>query len=208
MEKQSMKLTINANALRAAAIVAAKKDVRFYLCGVHVWFDVGTMHAQATGTDGQVLVTGRVPFEFESGAQSAPWGMIIPTSAIPKKGDTATLEALPDGRYMLNDTVFAPVDGKFPDYARVIPTASQFCEHPAAPGQYDANLLVKAQNALHTFYGTSKGGFYLHQRGPAQSAIMAGHDSFACAIVMPWRVSDDVNHVPCYELNRDSFAVV
>ena len=196
-----MKLTIKANALRAAATCAAKKDIRQYLIGVHVWFDVGTMHAQVTGTDGHVLMTGRVPFTFDSGEQSAPWGMIIPLTAIPKKGDTATLEALPDGRYMLNDTVFATVEGKFPDITRVIPTASQFIEHPAGPGQYDANLLLKAQTALHTFYGTSKGGFYLHQRGPAQSAIMAGHDSFACAIVMPWRVSD----VP-YQVNRDSFA--
>jgi hypothetical protein len=207
MGKQSMKLTIKANALRAASTCAAKKDIRQYLTGVHVWFDVKTMHAQVTGTDGMVLVTGRVPFEFESGAQSASWGMIIPTTAIPKKGDTATLEALPDGRYMLNDTVFATVEGKFPDITRVIPTASQFVEHPAAPGQYDANLLLKAQNALHTFYGTSKGGFYLHQRGQSQSAIMAGHDSFACAIVMPWRVSADDKHVPCYQVNRDSFAV-
>ncbi len=202
-----MKLTIKSNALRAAAIVAAKKDIRHYLNGVHVWFDVGTMHAQVTGTDGLVLMTGRVPFAFESGEQSASWGMIIPTAAIPKKGDTATLEALPDGRYMLNDTVFATVEGKYPDYARVIPTASQFVEHPAAPGQYDANLLLKTQTALHTFYGTSKGGFYLHQRGPEQSAIMAGHDSFACAIVMPWRVADDVNFAPVYQVNRDSFAV-
>jgi hypothetical protein len=202
-----MKLTINASALRAASIVAAKKDIRHYLNGVHVWFDVGTMHAQVTGTDGMVLVTGRVPFEFESGAQSASWGMIIPTAAIPKKGDIATLEALQDGRYMLNDTVFATIEGKFPDYARVIPNASQFCEYLAEPGQYDANLLLKAQNALHTFYGTSKGGFYLHQRGPEQSAIMAGHDSFACAIVMPWRVADDDNFAPVYQVNRDSFAV-
>lgn len=202
-----MKLTLNANALRAAVIAAPKKDVRFYLVGVHVQFDVATMHAQVTGTDGHMLVTGRVPFEFESGAQTANWSMILPLTAIPKKGDTATLEALPDGRYMLNDVVFAPVDGKYPDIARVIPTAAQFADHPAAPGQYDPNLLLRAHNALHTFYGTSKGGFYLHQRGPTQSAIMAGHDSFACAIIMPMRLSDDVNVAPVYGLNRDSFAV-
>lgn len=200
-----MKITFPLSALKAAAICAAKKDARYYMNGVHVHFDVKTMYAQVSGTDGHVLMTGRVPFTFEDDAQTASWSMIIPLAAIPKKGTTATLESLPDGRYMLNDIVFAPIDGRFPDVGRVIPSAADFASTPAEIGTYDPNLILRAHDALHTFYGTTKGTFYLHQRGPRESAVMAGHDSAACAIVMPMRVTDS-GDVPVYQFNRDSLA--
>jgi len=204
-----MKLTLPLSALSAAAIAAAKKDVRTYLMGVHVHFDCQAMYVQCTGTDGHMLVTGRVPFAFESDAQAANWSMIIPHAAIPKKASNrdgmVTLESLPDGRYALADIVFAPIDGVFPDMGRVIPTAGEFASTPAAVGTYSPALLLRAHDALHTFYGTSKSAFYLHQRGPRLSAIMAGHDSAACAIIMPMRVSD-TDDAPTYAVNRESFA--
>jgi hypothetical protein len=209
-----MKLTIQYSALRAAQHAAAVKDVRFYLCGVHVHFsqhrDGENLMAQFTGTDGHIMFTGASPYSFgdnEGDAQTAAWSMIIPHTAIPKKAPkcgTLTLASLPDGRYMLGDTVFAPVDGRFPDYARVTPDAAAFAAHPAAIGQYDPDLLARAKLALHTFYGTSKGAFYLHQRGPRESAIMAGHDERACVVIMPMRLAENGN-APVFSLTRAAF---
>ena len=67
------------------------------------------------------------------------------------KGDVL-LSALSYGRYSLGDFIFAPLDGRFPDWRRVIPSTSR--REDAA--QYDWNLVSAAYAAVQTWHDSAK----------------------------------------------------
>ena len=62
MEVPTMKISIQSSAIRAAAICAAKKDIRYYLVGVHVKV-AHRDYATVAGTNGHVLFAGRATIE-------------------------------------------------------------------------------------------------------------------------------------------------
>lgn len=178
-----MKIELNAKALRAALHCAAKKDIRYYLNGVLVQV-TGTSEAFIVGTNDGILFACRTEYETLDAPQSGPWELIIPgdiVKAINKKVKTVVLESLPDGRYMLDSKVFSAIDGKFPDYRRVIPS---FCTEEAA--QYDPALLASATAAVCEFYGllANGSGCRVNYNG-RQGAVISGPDSQAVAVVMP-----------------------
>lgn len=112
--------------LKAALICTAKEDVRFYLVGVAI--DQGHIVA----TDGHRAFYAPVPV-----AQDAPQ-VIIPRSAIDfflkkataelkKKAEKATVKvSITEGctgelRTATVSETFVPIDGKFPEWKRIIP---------------------------------------------------------------------------------------
>lgn len=185
-------LNINTNQLKAAIHCAATKDVRFYLMGVHIEICAnGDVHI--VSTDGNVLFAGLVcapNVQWTDSPQKGPWSMIIPLDAIKAavktKNQTISLTAMPDGRYMLGDRVFSPVDGKFPDWRRVAVSVESREEKP---GQFNLDFLTRARDALGEWFGAKKrAGWYVHQAGEA-NAIMTGDDMTAFCVVMPMRAS-------------------
>ena len=189
-----MKISIQASAIRAATICAAKKDIRYYLQGVYI--NVAHRdYATVCGTDGHVLFAGRAAIDTLDGQQSAPWSMIVPLDVVKKINKRAAaviLESLPDGTYLLDGTRFAPLDGRFPDYSRVIPSPVFFIPEMvemAKPGHFDYALIVRGNDALNAYYGGKVKVYPLEQRGN-DSAVMHNGENVAVVVVMPMRIKD------------------
>jgi len=185
-----MKISIQASAIRAATICAAKKDIRYYLQGVYI--NVAHRdYATVCGTDGHVLFAGRATIENMAG-DLLPFNMIVPLDVvkkIDKKAHAVILESLPDGTYLLDGTRFAPLDGRFPDYSRVIPRIGQIQPESAKPGHFDYALIVRGNDALNTYYGGKVHVYPLEQRGN-DSAVMHNGENVAVVVVMPMRIND------------------
>jgi hypothetical protein len=185
-----MKISIQASAIRAATICAAKKDIRYYLQGVYINV-AHRYYATVCGTDGHVLFAGRATIENMAG-DLLPFNMIVPLDVvkkIDKKAHAVILELLPDGTYLLDGTRFTPLDGRFPDYKRVIPRMDQIQTAPVAPGNFDYALIVRGNDALNAYYGGKTKVYPLEQRGN-DSAVMHNGENVAVVVVMPMRIND------------------
>ena len=188
-----MKISIQSSAIRAAAICAAKKDIRYYLVGVHVKV-AHRDYATVAGTNGHVLFAGRATIENLEGQQFAAWSMTIPLEVckkISKKLTSVTLESLPDGAYMLDGMRFLPVDGRFPRYQSVIPKFTDVQSEQQA-SQFDYALLAQANDAMIAYHDAKSSTVYpLVQRGDDSGLIHNGENT-AVVVVMPRRADKDI----------------
>jgi hypothetical protein len=190
MEK-IMELSLRKSDLKAAFICSAVKDIRYYLQGVYLEFSPSPNGAATDGiltfaaTDGHILFAGTAPAVFNEDPQSAPFWMIIPNdavkTAIKTKNDVVILRSLPDGRYSLGDTIFAPVDAKFPDFRRVIPASVS-----GEIGNYDPELLVRGNDALREYFNSKKRVYRLNHNG-TNAGVICGDSRDALVVVMPIR---------------------
>ena len=155
-------ITVKTQSIKAACGMAATKDVRYYLVGVQILVrDDGAVHVRAT--DGYLAFDDLMP---EKSAY-APADFIIPldiAKLIAKsKAPTVEITISSDGRFECAGQIFKPIDGKFPDCDRVIPTRdSQF---DSAVNHYDAKLLKRCQTAMRIATGSSK-AFFKMQNSP------------------------------------------
>lgn len=199
-------LTLKTSQLKAAMHCTAVKDVRFYLNGVLLECCAnGDVHI--VSTNGAILFAGLIcapNVAWSENPQRGPWRMIVPRdaiatamkSALGKKG-MVHLQAMPDGRYMLNDTVFTPIDGTFPDWRRVCPSHAALAHRGEKPAQLNPDLLVQCADALRDWFsiGQEKVPGYLHMCG-TEAAVMSGSDCTAFTVIMPVRMDalDKVDH--------------
>lgn len=186
-----MRLALKKSAMKAALICAAVKDMRPYLNGVNIRFVPGKDGGQLVfaSTTGSILFAGTTPADWDEGEQTAGFDITIPSetvkAALKGRLPVALLSSLPDGRYSLADVIFAPLEGKYPDYERVIPTA---CDGQVA--QFDPELLTKAQDALRAYYDSPRMVTTLHHNGPGCAAV-SGNGPDAVVTVMPWKAGGD-----------------
>ena len=138
--------TLPLRMLAAVAPAMGNKDVRYYLNGVNFEHVQGGVIAVAT--DGNALIAAR-----EKLPDLEPFASFIMPRAI-------VLELLKAGRKVTEFTVltdeiecdggtrpFAPIDGKFPDWRRVLPATAQ----PLGAASFDPDVLeipLKAAQAL------------------------------------------------------------
>lgn len=181
-----MKMTIETKAIRAALHCAAKKDARYYLCGVLVRVTKPELGVgMVCGTDGIVLFAGQSVIDWMGELPTGAFDLVIPydvcRTIAKSKSSTTNIESLPDGRYLANDTIFTAVDGKFPDVSRVIPTTIS-----GETAQFDPALLVRANDALGEYYSTRHVSYRLDHNG-FDAAVMHSNDNKAVAVVMPLR---------------------
>ena len=182
-----MKISIQASAIRAATICAAKKDIRYYLVGVHIKV-AHTGFASVIGTNGHIMFAGRATIENMESQQSAAWTMTIPLETckkISKKADNVILESLPDGNYMIDGIRFAPIDGRFPDHTRVITRLDQVTGNDT-PSQFNYEYLIQGNDALNAYYGGKNIVYPLVQRGNDAGLIHNGENT-AVVVIMPIR---------------------
>jgi hypothetical protein len=182
-----MKITVKTSALFAALECSAKKDIRYYLQGINIQI-TKPFTGMVYGTDGHMLFAGQLPYD---GAVDVPLNLIIPTDAVKrldKKAEFTELEF--DGQnYMLGGARFVPVDGRYPDIGRVIPSIDTSTEQ--SPGTYNPDLLVRARAALALYLGTKpKDAFPFVQRGH-DSAVMHAGTNECLVVVMPMRATPD-----------------
>lgn len=184
-----MKVSIRVSTLKAAVCCAAEKDFRTCLNSVHFDFVHGEVpRLRVVSTDGTVLFAASEPLEYLEGAQTADFSLTLPVSAIKTavktKSSEITLEALPDGRYLVGDTITSTIDGKFPDYLRVIPKHN--AKLSEAPLQFDVDLLACAQNALRHYHDDKKGVYRLSHL--ENIAVLHSGSSSVVVVIMPLRV--------------------
>jgi len=190
-----MKLSLKKSTLEAALLCAAVNDVRYYLKGaqIEILKDAGFWQIITTATDGHCLFNKIDYPESEENENQYPDGAIdfvIPIDAIKaaiknadKKARFLTLEYSND-KYILENVIFTPIDGKFPDYRRVIPLTLD-----GNIQQFNWDYLVKGNKALNISRGSKSANFELKHNSTGAS-IMQDYDNLAIFCVMALRIDN------------------
>jgi len=192
-----MKITLKTSALFAALECSAKKDLRYYLQGINIQITKDAV-GMVYGTDGHILFAGQLPYEGDYCPPTL--NLIIPTDAVKrldKKTEFTELEF--DGQnYLLGGARFIPLDGRYPDIGRVIPSIDNSTEQ--TPGTYNPDLLVRGRAALSLYLGVKpKDTFNFIQRG-SDSAVMHAGVNTCLVVIMPMCAGHEA---PYAGFNRD-----
>ena len=176
---------ISRNKLKAAAYFSAAKDIRFYLCGILI--ESTPMQTRVCATDGHALFCTK-----DDGDNEGTFTGIVPNDTIkqilawkaPYKGAAdlpvviTTAADEQRAEWCGNTAVFKLLDGKFPEYARVVPT-----DVSGEASHFNPELLIKCKKAAEAL-GTSSKGFYAFKQGGDGSGI-AVFSTESFAVVMP-----------------------
>ena len=185
-------IKINLNVLMAALIIAPKEDVRYYLNGINISVN------RVTSTDGHRLFTYDITETFEEGNDNEFCeefeSFIIPRDSIVQINKSLTVSERKsavisitknDSHYQLtceNSIVcFHPIDGKYPDYKRVVPGKYETKPHSTYNWTY-MNDFSKISKLLGDKFGTAS----LIPNGD-NSALVTLPDSNATCVIMPMR---------------------
>mgnify|MGYP003654824904 FL=1 len=181
---------ISRNKLKAAAIFAAAKDVRYYLCGILI--ESTPMQTRVCATDGHALFCAK---DDAKGDNAGAFTGIVPNDTIKQilswkashKTEVPVIFTTNDdpagehrAEWAGNTAVFKLIDAKFPEYARVVPA-----EVSGEASHLNPELLMKCKKAAEALSTSSK-GFYAFKQGGDNSAI-AVFSSEAFAVIMPMR---------------------
>ena len=155
MEQQTVKFSIEVTRaqLRAALIFAADKDIRYYLNGVCL--HVGECgDARLVATDGHRLAIVNLCDQ----SSATPGEYLIPRDVLKTVKKAGRLDKIPlllsiDGdAFQLIDQAARAIlggakliDGRFPDYQRVVPMPENM---DGTPGTFNASYLADIQRAL------------------------------------------------------------
>lgn len=191
--KQPLEFSLPARILKAASYFQAKRDVRFYLNGIHI-DPAGYIEA----TNGHVLIR----FESEA-ATLLPKPLILNIS-----GNIPTTAHHADFRFATNDAglitfrdgiqktikngtertmiPFSVIDGKFPDTAKLLPAEPlQGVEEIGINAGY-VGLIEKATKALGMSW--PDGVFRFRGKTNAIEFVLSSREYKAIALIMPMRV--------------------
>lgn len=163
-------ITIKQKDLRAVSIAMATKDIRYYLIGVHVeWNGAETVLA---GTDGhrmhiirnELSSIVREPVSFIMPAEMvkkclkarAPRSLkVSPEISLSYDAASGKIEALlPDGSSIIDKAI----DGRFPDFRRVIAGSMKDPEE-SAPVVFNADYLKDASDAVKVYWGKTSASY-------------------------------------------------
>ena len=177
---------ISRDKLKAAALFAATKDVRYYLCGILI--ESTPMQTRIVATDGHALFCAKDDAKDDN---VGTFTGIMPNDTVkqilawkgPYKGAAVVIttgEEEHRAEWGGNTAVFKLLDGKFPEYARVVPAKVS-----GDASYIDPELLMKCKKAAEVL-GTSKLGVFALKQGGDKSAI-AVFSREAFAVIMPMR---------------------
>ena len=194
--------------LRAVSLFSAVKDIGSYLNGVYC--EVTDSAVRLVATDGRTLALTHTPHASDD-EKPTPCSFIIPSDTVKQvlkaagKHDGTAFISPPDGVWIVPNekpfTVkvgntalyFTPIDGKFPDYRRVIPKT---CDGTAA--QFDPDLLVRFKRAAECYrskHGKAVIGIEMNGNGPA---LIHGIDADFIGVVMTWTKLPEDKGVPAW----------
>jgi DNA polymerase-3 subunit beta len=182
-----MQFSIKQSQLKALLTLAPKSDIRYYLCGIFVEYNATT--TRLVVTDGHKLGILNHHSEDNQGAGT----VIIPREVIenlPKAGKIDPLLIFTKeekaGYWKITgmgiQTIFAQVEGKFPDYRRVC----QFTTDGTV-ANYNYEYLTQFLKVQHLLGGSKTATLNLYQNGNSSALVhLAGVDNFV-GVVMPMR---------------------
>lgn len=171
-----MKALLNAKHLKAALCAAAVNDIRYYLNGVLV--EVMPSEIRVAATDGSIAAVLRTP-----GETGHLFSVIVPYDAIvlALAGKSASLElGCENSQWRLGPINFAPVQGVFPDYRRVIP-----CRASGEAAHFDVDLLAKFRKLGKALGHKSQPIIRQNGQDGAQVQFYGDHDFVG--VIMPLR---------------------
>ena len=190
-----MRIVINKSALQAMDILAGKKDVRYYLNGVRL--EGSLDHLRMIATDGHIL--GIYQQEWtEDNRIVEPFALTIPSEIIAKADKKMpNVLSCEDGKWQLDNVLFNPIDGNYPDYNRVLPRT----EITNEVAQFNPDFIVRfqkagkllAKNAVPT----------IGHNGSSSSLVDIGLPNFI-GVMMPIRTEKPLSKIPLAFLNRVS----
>ena len=180
-----MIIQLAANELKAAINCAGNKDIRYYLNGVCVDF-IAPEKIVIVATDGHCMFLCNA--ENDDMYTDFVGQVIIPTDVIKsalkaqdKKHRYIALKHLDGLNYQLGNTVFVAIDGKFPDYRRVIPAAFE-----PSLAHFNNEVVTKATKAMADYEGFKAYAITLIQNGESAAVIKSTNDKALC-VLMPMR---------------------
>ncbi len=179
--------------LKAAQILAAVQDIRYYLNGVFI--EATPFETRLVATDGHKCGVIRHAAENDV---SDDVSLIIPSDVINKlkaaKRDmqSAVYIEIENGKYVLHapalgyPTEFAPIDGRYPDYRRIFPKTTS-----GEPGQYSVHLLMDFAKAARVLLNKSSDVTpRINYNGENARVSIDDYDNFA-GVVMGWRAAEN-----------------
>jgi DNA polymerase-3 subunit beta len=212
-------LTVSLATLRAARTHAAEKDVRYYLQGVYL----DTTAGKVVATDGHRLFAANA-----RGVKSHYPAVIIPNETIDaalkqftgeyargKSLGTVDVTVTVDESHLAIGTPTGSVtgkalDGRFPEWRRVVPTPDAVGEH--VPAVLNTQYLADACEALSIARNLSKKAasqhaIRIHMRGEFPT-IVTDNTIGVLALVMPMRndLGADVARMACRMAHDDALA--
>lgn len=178
-------ITIDRKALKACALFAAKKDIRYYLNGVLI--ESTPLETRIVGCDGHTLGVHR---SAAKGDNLGVFTGIIPLDTVtailkwksPVRSDDipVTLTAQDNGEiradYCGQSIIFKCIDGKFPDYQRVIPA-----ELNGEKAFFNPDYLIRLRDASKVLNTSFAFGY----NGDSAALAKIGDDMIA--VIMPLR---------------------
>ena len=191
-----MQLTIPTNLIKASIHCVAKKDIRYYLQGALFEYTSMDKKLRVISTDGNIMSCFSV---FYPEGDQADFSVIVPLDtlkgAAKERTPAVTLMQADNGVWLFAGVVFKPVDGRYPDYRRVIPARDSLS---GTVGKYDAELLIRAQDAMRDLRKSKNGAFEFVQNGARGPAVMHDGTDDAIVIVMPWQTTKRDDPAPTY----------
>ena len=134
--------------LRATLVCMGKKDVRYYLNGIHINRD------HIVATDGSRLAMFNTPVP-NGGIQDDVKPAIVPPFKVPGsigkvrinvEGERVTIEKYNKKLAMVSTEVYQAIDGRYPDYKRVVPeSGSKYSSHFI---DFDPSLIADIQKVV------------------------------------------------------------
>lgn len=168
--------------LAAVAIFAAESDVRYYLNGVLI--EVRASEVRCAATTGHMAGVCRLATE-----QAAMPDVIVPSATVKQallnKSEVLTLE-FENGKWSLAGVSFTPIDGKFPDYRRIIPKG-----HSGEAAQFNPAFIAAAAKAGKAL-GVKSAPIIRHNGCNAAQVQFYGRDDFV-GVLMPLIAFTDKN---------------
>lgn len=179
-----IQFAVTTEKLKNALNCAPKNDVRFYLNGVHI--EATPEHCYIVSTDGSCMY---LCHDLGAVLPSESVSLTLPRDKVElivkNKVKLTTLTLHDDGSVEARDMRFKPVDGRFPDWRRVIPkpgSVSLDCK----PSQFDPSILTRCEKALG---GTT----VLHHPvdGPGAGIMVGKYPETEACVVMSLHIKPD-----------------
>jgi len=183
-------ITLNISTLKAATFCAARNDARYYLRGVYIEILPDDNRVDITSTDGQVLSHFSETLEYCS--LKEPVSVIVPLETVQavlkmqKKGFVSLSCSYSDS-WQLGAITFQPVEGKYPDYRRIILNFDDVAKGNHGGLQFNPESLLKCHKAIRAFTGERYSDGILTEYDETKALI---HDrtSNAVCVCMSMRV--------------------
>ena len=174
------------NSLKAMSVLASKQDIRYYLNGVLI--ESNKSYTRMIATDGHLLGIYQIK---ETAHNDEEFSIIVPNEIIAKLDKRDNFLSCENGKWSIDGMAFTPVDGKFPDYMRVLPTKPATGES----AQFNPELITRFAKCSKLLNGT-KNPVIAHNGG-SSALVDLGLDRFV-GVVMPMRNNIVINQTPVW----------